>query len=330
MARLAYTQAKAARVPLRPLLEGAGLTREEIEDPRVSIRAQDQIRLLNLTAAALGDDLLGFHLADFAEIREWGLIYYVLSSSETLGEFFQRCARYSGIVNEGVVIDALQGRNAGVRLQYAGVSRMLDRHQAEFYATAIVRMARTFTGTRLRPRVVRLVHFREHGGDRLERFFGCKVEFGAAVDEVLFSATVKALLIRQADPHLGRLMLGYAEEALAHRRRNLRTFRSLVENAIVPLLPHGAARASRVASCLGVSQRTLARRLSGEGVSFSDVLIALRRDLAQRYLLEEDLSIAEVAWLLGYQGVGAFSSAYKRWTGRSPREPATRAAKLRT
>ena len=71
---------------------------------------------------------------------------------------------------------------------------------------------------------------------------------------------------------------------------------------------------------LGLSQRTFARRLSLEGHTFSEVLEKLRSDLAERYLTDESLSISKIAWLLGYQEVSAFTHAFKRWTGRTPRE----------
>ena len=74
-----------------------------------------------------------------------------------------------------------------------------------------------------------------------------------------------------------------------------------------------------------MSQRTFARRLSLEGITFSTLLEGLRSDLANRYLDDEDLSVSQIAWLLGYQEVGAFSHAFKRWTGKTPRE--TRALK---
>ena len=92
----------------------------------------------------------------------------------------------------------------------------------------------------------------------------------------------------------------------------------------MPLLPHGTVRASYIAHRLGVSQRTLARRLASEGLTFSSVLNELRHGLARRYLEEKDLSISQIAWLLGYQGVSAFSHAFKRWTGKTPREAAAR------
>ena len=115
-------------------------------------------------------------------------------------------------------------------------------------------------------------------------------------------------------------MIKYCEEARSHRKAGRGTFRVAVENAIAPLLPHGKARADEIARQLGMSPRTLARRLASEGLTFAGILSELRGDLAKRYLQEEDLPISEIAWLLGYQEVSAFTHAFKRWTGKTPRE----------
>jgi AraC-like DNA-binding protein len=76
----------------------------------------------------------------------------------------------------------------------------------------------------------------------------------------------------------------------------------------------GAARS------LGGSPRTLARPLAAEDATFTDVLEGLRGDLARQYLADEALTISQVAWLLGYQEISAFTHAFKRWTGMTPRE----------
>ncbi len=123
-----------------------------------------------------------------------------------------------------------------------------------------------------------------------------------------------------ADPYLNELLVTYYEEALSRRPTNRGVFLSSVENAIVPLLPHGKVRVSEIARRLGVSQRTLARRLSFEGLTFSDTLESLRSDLATRYLTKDDLSISQIAWLRGCQEVSAFTYAFRRWTGKTPRE----------
>jgi AraC-like DNA-binding protein len=69
-----------------------------------------------------------------------------------------------------------------------------------------------------------------------------------------------------------------------------------------------------------MSRRTLARRLSSEGLTFAGVLADLRDDLAKCYLRDEDLAISQIAWLLGYQEISAFTHAFKRRTGKTPRE----------
>ena len=155
---------------------------------------------------------------------------------------------------------------------------------------------------------------------QLVEFLGVDTEFGAATDELAFAAAVKPLPVISADPYLNRLLLAYCEEALARRPASLGSFRSTVEREVVQLLPHGKARASEIASRLGVSQRTFARRLSLEGASFTDVLESLRSHLAARYLADDSLSISQIAWLLGYQEVSAFTHAFKRWTGKTPRQ----------
>ena len=125
--------------------------------------------------------------------------------------------------------------------------------------------------------------------------------------------------IVSADPYLNKLLIRYCEEALAHRQTNRSSLGTSVENAIGVLLPHGKAQISEVARKLGMSRRTLARRLASEGLTFASVLQALRADLAKRHLADQDLSISEIAWLLGYSDVSAFSSACKRQTGKNPR-----------
>jgi AraC-like DNA-binding protein len=324
--RLAYAKAKDAGADLVPLLKEAGLTLREIEDPDVRLRVRDQIRFLNLAAGALQDDYLGFHLAQQPDLREIGLLYYVAASSEMMSEALRRAARYSSIVNEGVSLKYLDARDVSVKFEYVGVSRHLDRHQIEFFMTLLVRMCRQLTGLRLVPTRVSFTHRRDGNYPAFVEFFGGNGEFGATADEVAFAPTIKQTPILGADPYLNKILIADCEGALSRRPTNRSSFRSSVENVIVPLLPHGTARAGEIARRLGVSQRTFARRLSLEGLTFSDILESLRSDLAERYLNDENLSISQIAWLLGYREVSALTHAFKRWTGKTPREARSRAA----
>jgi AraC-like DNA-binding protein len=324
MARLAYARTIAAGLDAGPLLKKAGLTPQQIDDATVRINVRDQINFLNLAADALQDDLLGFHLAQPPDLREMGLLYYVSASSDTLAQALRRTARYSTIVNEGVSLNYLNDKDATISFRYVGVSRHLDRHQMEFFATIVVRVCRKLTGQHMFPARMRLTHRRPTVSPELVEFFGGDIEFGAASDDITFPASVGLLPVVGADPYLNRLLTQYCEDALARRPASLGSFRSAVENTVVPLLPHGKAQASEIAVRLGVSQRTLARRLAAEGVTYSDVLEDLRSNLAQRYLADDALTISQIAWLLGYQEVSAFTHAFKRWIGMTPREARAR------
>jgi AraC-like DNA-binding protein len=326
IARLAYAQLKEAGVELEPLLKKVGLTTRQIDDPGARLQVRDQISFLNLAASALKDTLLGFHLAQLPDIREIGLLYYVSASSEMLSEALLRSTRYSSIVNEGISLKCIDGVDICIRFAYVGVGRHTDQHQIEFWMAALVRVCRQLTGLRVVPTHVRLTHRRDNTPSEFAEFFGCAIEFGAAVDEVVFTPSFKQTPIVSADPYLNNILISYCEEALSRRPKSSASFRSTVENTIVPLLPHGKARAGEIARRLGVSQRTFGRRLSLEGLTFSGILEGLRSDLAERYLADGDLSISQIAWLLGYQEVSALTHAFKRWTGKTPREARSQTA----
>jgi AraC-like DNA-binding protein len=228
-------------------------------------------------------------------------------------------------VNEGVIQNFIDGRVIGIRTDFSGVSRYRDRHQVEFWTATMLRLLRDFTGVRLKPQRVSFAHPAKQRVREMNHYFGCTVEFGAAKDEVVFARNVGNLPVVNADPFLNRVLLAICEETFARRTSSLGSIRTRVENEIAGLLPHGKARAAVVAARLGMSQRTLARHLAEERTSFTEMLTEIRRDLATRYLKDQSLSISQIAWLLGFQDLGAFSHAFKRWHGTAPRNAAARA-----
>ena len=320
IARLAYARAREAGLELEPLLKKADLTHQQIEDRSARLIVRREIQFLNLVAHDLHDPLLGFHLAQVTDLREAGYLYYVPASSEYLGDALQRGARFTSIVDEGLSLKYLENQDIRLVFDYVGVARHLDRHQIEFVMTLLIRLCRHVTGLHLQPTRVRLAHRHDSDCSELAAYFGGKLDFEAGVDELAFSVTAKDLRVVSADPFLNELLVAHCEDALSHRPTNRGSFRSVVQNAIVPLLPHGKAQASAVAKKLGLGQRTMARRLSLEDLTFSDVLDSLRGDLARQYLADPGLSISRIAWLLGYQEVSAFTHAFKRWTGTTPRQ----------
>jgi AraC-like DNA-binding protein len=326
IARLAYARAQDAGVDPRVLLRKARLTEEQIREQGVRLTVHQQIAFLNIVAEALQDEFLGVHLAQLPDLRELGLIFYVAASSETLGDALQRAARYSSIVNEGLSLKCFREGDIRMLFEYVGVTRHSDRHQLEFLMTLVIRLCRQLTGLRVTPTRVRITHRRSNRrGSGLTTYFGRNITFGARADELTFADRLSGIAIKSADPYLNELLVTNGEQALAHRRTNRGAYRAAVENAIVPLLPHGKVSALLIAMKLGFSRRTSARRLALEGVTFTEVLQNLRHDLAVQYLSDPDLSISRIAWLLGYREISAFTHAFKRWSGNTPRQTRVRA-----
>jgi len=319
MTRLACAHALQSGIDLRPLLHHAGLTMRDIRDETVPISVAAQIHCLNLIAAAMDDDLLGFHVAQNMDLRSTGFLYYVAASADTLGDGLLKIGRYSSSVNEGVALKVDTGRNLRITLAYSGVSRQSDRHQIEAWVTALVRFCREMTGRSLRPIYVGLMHHRISHSDAFDSFLGGGAEFGAGRDELTFPKEAASLPIITADPYLNRLLTEHCERVFAGRKMPAGAMRAQVENAIAALLPHGQAQIEVVADKLGIGTRTLRRRLADEDTSFAKILQDMRVGLARQYLGEQNLSISRIAWLLGYTEVSAFSHAFRRWTGRAPR-----------
>jgi Arabinose-binding domain of AraC transcription regulator, N-term len=109
LTRLTIARLKSAGLPVAPLLRRAGLTPELVAEPEERLSVRNQIKFLDAAATALNDDFLGFNLARDHDPRETGLLYYVMASSQTLGDALKRIARYSRITNEAVVFQISRG-----------------------------------------------------------------------------------------------------------------------------------------------------------------------------------------------------------------------------
>lgn len=285
---------------------------------RERLKVRSVIDFLDRASGAVEDDWLGVTLAADFDLREIGMVYYVASSSKRFGDALKRLERYVRIVQEALVVRKVQGSGCHIGLSYLGVPRHTDRHLMEAYAVVLLRLCRQLVGRKIVPLAASFVHHRPDGRN-IRRILGCDVSFDANEDAISFDEEVLNLPLVGYDPYLNDLMVKDCEAAIAVRETNSGPFRTLVENTITPLLPHGEARAGTVAGRLGLSERTFARRLAEEGLSFSEVLDELRRDLAVRYLTE-DLQASQIAWRLGFQQPSAFSHACRRWTGMSPLE----------
>ena len=190
------------------------------------------------------------------------------------------------------------------------------RQATELAIGVAFRTLQNLLGSDWRPRRVCFAH--DAPADRTihDRIFGRSVEFGHDFNGIVCALADLARPNAQADPELARLaqrMLDGQRAARAHGGHRARRCASLV----VTLLGTGACTIDRAAQHLGVDRRTIHRRLAKEGETFSSIVDAVRRELAQRYLADKR-SLAEIAMLLGFSASSGFSHWYRRQYDATP------------
>ncbi|MGB7703631.1 MAG: AraC family transcriptional regulator ligand-binding domain-containing protein, partial [Pseudolabrys sp.] len=126
LSRLAYECGRKEGADVEVFLQQAHLTPRQIKNKDIQLGVQNQIKFVDLVANATSDPLLGFRLAYSFDLREIGLLYYVLASADTLLGSLLRVARYSDVANEGVDLEVNKGNLLRVRLHYSGVARHSD------------------------------------------------------------------------------------------------------------------------------------------------------------------------------------------------------------
>lgn len=151
-----------------------------------------------------------------------------------------------------------------------------------------------------------------------DRVFRVPLFFESHMNAFLIDAACLGLKLPRTNPYLSEILTARAETLLKELDSS-KTTRGRVESLLIPILQTGEANMDLIAGKLSLSRQTLFRKLKAEGVTFDQVLDELRHNLALHYLNEKKISVSETAYLLGFSEAAAFSRAFKRWTGASPR-----------
>ena len=297
-------------------LEMRTLNREEAWIPFLKHAA-----LLDIGARETGDEYFGLHIAAQVDPRDFGALGYIGLSSQTLGDALLNLERYLATFTEAFRIELSTGDDfAHVKFHPSDPSFLRYRQALEFGSGAFVVAYQYFAKNQIAPVEVRFSHPFPGDPQEHQRVLGCKVTFGHNRNEVILNSRDLAAPIRTADDRLLRILTSHCEELLKNRARSKPEEITKLERCIIDLMPTGRAKAKHVATELGMSERSLVRHLANMGTSYSDILRQLRHELALKYLREPKLNLTQVAFLLGYSNQSAFSAAFKRATGRPPRE----------
>jgi len=273
--------------------------------------------LLERAAAALDDPLLGLKLGRTITPAHLGVIGYVLLACGSLGAALQRLEQYQRLVYD---VNPMRHRGEGssVVLEW-GVEQGRPGPLADETAiAALVQMARDLGGRGFVPDEVSFVNPAPASLKPYRDWFGCPVRFGQPCTTLRFPARSLAVPLRQPDAALLSLLERQADALLAELPDSDDLEQS-VRRCIVRLSREGEVALERVAAELHTTPRTLHRRLEQRGRNFRGLREDTRRRLAEDYLRDPRLRLAEIAQLLGFSEQSAFSRSFRRWVGETPK-----------
>jgi AraC-like DNA-binding protein len=309
---------RAAGLDIDALLAEAGLDAAALIDPDSRFPTESVSLLWQLAVARSGNPAIGLVNWNIVKPASFDLLAYTMMSSPSLLGMLQRVARYVGIVSDAASF-AVTEDHEGCRmiLELFGGGQPVPRQRFEFDLMTLLSFCRWVTNRDLRPLALELRFPPTANLQPYQEAFKCPLRFDASANALLFASSDVMLPLPTAHPLLAEVHERLSSEHL--QRLDYTQISSQVRTAIVCRLPNGEPGRTEIARALKMSERTLQRRLETEGTSFQRLLDDTRCELARQYLSQRDLSLADVAYLLGFGDQSSFFRASNRWFGTSPR-----------
>jgi AraC-like DNA-binding protein len=321
-ARTAVDTARALGADLAQLGAACGLPSLAAGLPE-QLSVSTYMTLLDAAARQLDEPLFGLEVGRRMQLSTFAGYGLVLCACGDFRAAAEQTRRFEALAHDLGRSELIE--RDGVA-HYRWHSPWLQRPGAPQLAESVMAGIRSFAdwlaGTALPMIDVAFAHALPAGVDasRYQAALGGPARFGAAVTEARFPAAVLDARVAQADPSLFGPLARAAEQRLAARLREASEpeIVQAVREQIGRQLMHGSVRLPQVADALGLSARRLQRRLADAGSRFSTLLDATRREFAQQYLRDPELSLTEIAFLLGFAEQSAFNHAFRAWFATTP------------
>ena len=311
--------AQACAIDYLPLLRNAGIDPELLDDnnQRISVAAMEKLLLLLIEAS--GDQCFGLHSAKFIEPASYSVLGYISMNCSSLRDIQAKIPIYEKIVGDmGVTSVEIANGFALQRWECKFTDPEALRNEVEHVLGSWVTYARNFLNFQPHDAV-----WFQHSAPRDPALLASYSEIFAS--EVLFDQAANGLRIReekldmplpQANEKLLDMLLGHATQLLAEITHHQRVT-DQVKNLLRLMLRTQTPSSAMIAEKLGISSRTLQRKLGDEGTHYKDVLNELRLELALYFLKNTNLSLDSIAHELGYSEARSFYRSFKHWTGRT-------------
>lgn len=297
------------------LLRLARLPLAVFTDP-VALTTRQYFALWQAMHELTGDAAIGLQLAAALPTGQLPPSLLAAYHARDYRDALQRMARYKQLcAPERLRLDE-EGDSCRIELEWLNTDLPEPAVLVDASMAALLALGRHGTGAPIMARRVELARPKTEASAH-EAFFGCRVHFDAPRNGLHLHRADLDRSFTAYNAELLDLLTPALDQALAERRR-ARSFSDTVRWLLVRQLGGGRPDIPAVARELGVSERTLQRRLGSEGTSFQQLLTAARRARAHELLADAALDLHEVAFLLGYEDQSSFFRAFRLWEGATP------------
>jgi|JI10StandDraft_1071094.scaffolds.fasta_scaffold03613_10 AraC-like DNA-binding protein len=289
------------------LVAEVGLPPASLTDPDLKVPTSAVLQLFELTAARAGVADFGLRVARTRLFSNLGVISLVMREQPNVRKAVEALAEHVWAQAEGLSI-AIDDTDGVVTLSasIAHAPATSVRQNIELTLAVLLGLLRRFLGPRWVPEMVLFRHRKPASVALHISTFGCVPLFGQYLDAIVLRAADLDVEIAGADPGAASQLARYLEFVAGRREAD---FVEKVQHIVALMLPGGDCQAANVARLLGMDRRTLHRRLAHGGTCFSALLKRERAELAHAYIAAGDRSLTEIAGLLGFSSLSAFS----RW-----------------
>ena len=300
-----------------PVFREAGLDPARMDHPRTRYPLERVWSAWERSAGLIDDPCCGLRAADCWSPTDFHALGYAFCASSTLRTALERLIRYSRVISDALEISLRRDGDAIELTDSRPMNLKLRPPVLDDAGLAVITaMCRHVCAEQLDPSEVALVRSQPPCASDYFGYFRCPVRFGASVTFIRFPDSAMDRPLPAANRELARINDRVLTELIARLRKD--DLISRVKAAVVEHLPSGAPNAEDIARDLHLTPRTLQRRLADAGTTYSEILEAVRRELAEHYLEAGAMPLGEISYLLGFSELAGFSRAFKRWTGRSP------------
>ena len=301
-----------------PLFESQHIDVRKISDPNARM-SKTALNAVWANAAKLIDDpSFGLRSAEFLHPSHMGALGYAWLASTSLRTALNRLSRYVHFIADNIEVDLIEGNEKfEVTVRECDVTNRMS-WASDSSLAIVITLCRINYGSKLNPVSVDFQHAEPRNSGNYFALFKCPVNFGEEVDRITLNKDAVDKKLPSANPQLAQLSDQVMIQTLA--RLNKERIVPRVKSAIIDLLPSGNVNDEMVAEALNMSTRALQRKLQKKETTFKQLLTETRQELADKYIRNNQLSLTEISFMLGFSEVSSFSRAFKRWTGESPSE----------